>query len=120
MGQFEMSLNPWLSSKLTRYALADHFRSGSTSPIGTFHNPVSPRNVVVAGRVSVELVEAAGFAGAAGGCDGVCAAAVAAVVSAKTPTARARIICIHPHGRATGSPMSKGIRRRRRFIFRLL
>src|SRR3954447_2360525 len=116
MGQFEMSLNPWLSSKLTRYALADHFRSGSTSAVGTFHNPVSPRNVVVAGRVSVELVEAAGFAGAAGGCD-VCAAAGTAAASAKTPTARACLICvhlIHINGRATldQSQRRTGVRRR--------
>src|SRR4051794_19991467 len=46
-----MSENPWLSSKLTRYALIDHFLRGSTSPVGTYHRPVSPMNVVVAGRV---------------------------------------------------------------------
>src|SRR5262245_1885368 len=50
-GQFETSVNPWLSSKLTRYALIDHFLRGSTSPVGTYHRPVSPMNVVVAGRV---------------------------------------------------------------------
>src|SRR5438477_4792008 len=50
-GQLEISLNPWLSSKLTRYALNDHFFAGSTSPVGTFQRPVSPMNVVVAGRV---------------------------------------------------------------------
>src|SRR6185436_1549882 len=50
-GQFETSENPWLSSKLTRYALIDHFFRGSTSPVGTYQRPVSPMNVVVAGRV---------------------------------------------------------------------
>jgi len=35
-----------------RYALADHLPLASTSPVGTYHNPVSPKNVVVAGRVS--------------------------------------------------------------------
>src|SRR5262249_17544321 len=88
-GHWEMSLKPWLSSKLTGYALTDHLRSGSTSAVGTLHRPVSPRNVVVAGRVSVELVAAAGFAGAAGVCDGVWAAADPAAVSARTPAARA-------------------------------
>ena len=62
MGQFEMSLNPWLSSKLTRYALTDQRRAGRTSPVGTFQRPVSPMNVVVAGRVvtSVDGVEDGG------------------------------------------------------------
>src|SRR5258706_12093980 len=50
-GQFETSVKPWLSSKLTRYALIDHFFRGSTSPVGTYQRPVSPMNVVVAGRV---------------------------------------------------------------------
>src|SRR4249919_1341789 len=35
-----------------RYALVDHLPLASTSPVGTNHKPVSPRNVVVAGRVS--------------------------------------------------------------------
>src|SRR4051812_47533976 len=46
-----MSEKPWLSSKFTRYALIDHFLRGSTSPVGTYHRPVSPMKVVVAGRV---------------------------------------------------------------------
>src|ERR1043165_5109969 len=50
-GQFETSVKPWLSSKLTRYALNDHFLRGRTSPVGTYHRPVSPMKVVVAGRV---------------------------------------------------------------------
>src|SRR5262249_4707050 len=51
IGQFETSEKPWLSSKLTRYALTEYFLRGSTSPVGTYHRPVSPMNVVVAGRV---------------------------------------------------------------------
>src|SRR6476661_5195268 len=51
-GQSETSVNPWSRSKFTRYALSDHFFAGSTSPVGTNHNPVSPFTVVVAGRVS--------------------------------------------------------------------
>ena len=35
-----------------RYALTDHWPLASTSAVGTYHNPVSPKNVVVAGRVS--------------------------------------------------------------------
>src|SRR5713101_603285 len=35
-----------------RYPLTDHFPLASTSAVGTNHNPVSPKNVVVAGRVS--------------------------------------------------------------------
>jgi hypothetical protein len=35
-----------------RYALALHFPWPSTSAVGTNHNPVSPKNVVVAGRLS--------------------------------------------------------------------
>src|SRR6185503_16517869 len=50
-GQLETSVKPWLSSKLTRYALIDHRLRGSTSPVGTFQRPVSPMKVVVAGRV---------------------------------------------------------------------
>jgi hypothetical protein len=46
-------VKPWSRSKFTRYALSDHFLAGSTSPVGTNHNPVSPLIVVVAGRVSV-------------------------------------------------------------------
>jgi hypothetical protein len=43
--------------------------------------------------VSVELVVAGAFAGAAGGCDGaVWAAAVTAALSTKTPAARATLI----------------------------
>jgi hypothetical protein len=50
-----------LSSKLTRYALTDHFLSGRISAVGTFHRPVSPMNVVVAGRTSLdEPVDAGG------------------------------------------------------------
>src|SRR5690349_9917911 len=52
-GQFDTSVKPWLLSKLTRYALIDHFLRGSTSPVGTYQRPVSPMKVVVAGRVSV-------------------------------------------------------------------
>ena len=32
-------VKPWLSSKLTRYALTDHLRAGSTSAVGTFQRP---------------------------------------------------------------------------------
>ena len=67
-GQFEMSLKPWLSSKFTRYALIDHFLRGSTSPVGTYHSPVSPMNVVVAGRVSASPVAMVDEGGAV--CDG--------------------------------------------------
>src|SRR5207253_7926396 len=56
-GQLETSVKPWLSSKFTRYALIDHRLRGSTSPVGTYHSPVSPMNVVVAGRVSTSLVD---------------------------------------------------------------
>src|SRR5436309_963510 len=62
-GQFETSVNPSLSSKFNRYALIDHFRAGRISPLGTYHSPVSPRNVVVAGRTSA----ASGGGGAVGG-----------------------------------------------------
>src|SRR5262245_45312589 len=88
----------------------DHLRSGSTSPVGTFQRPVSPRNVVVAGRVSVEPVAAAGFLGAAGVCEGVWAAAGRATVSARTPAARACLIgvhLIHCYGRAWTEGVSK-------------
>src|SRR5947208_4160572 len=46
-----------------RYPLTDHFPRGSTSAVGTNHNPVSPKNVVVAGRVSSEVDDCAGAAG---------------------------------------------------------
>src|SRR5437773_11331923 len=35
-----------------RYPLTDHLPRGSTSAVGTNHNPVSPKNVVVAGRMA--------------------------------------------------------------------
>jgi hypothetical protein len=35
-----------------RYTLADHLPWPSTSAVGTYQIPVSPKNVVVAGRVS--------------------------------------------------------------------
>src|SRR5262245_9495865 len=89
-GQFEMSLNPWLSSKFTRYALIDHFFRGSTSPVGTYHKPVSPMKVVVAGRVwtspdcieddEVEVVVCEPGVWDAGGAD--CAPAADATASA--------------------------------------
>src|SRR5262245_8391940 len=84
-GQFETSVNPWLSSKWTLYALIDHFLRGSTSPVGTYHRPVSPMNVVVAGRV-VTSDDCAADAGADVGVCGVpdvdCAAALEAMASA--------------------------------------
>jgi hypothetical protein len=39
-----------------RYTVADHLPLGRISPVGTNHSPVSPKNVVVAGRVSVDWV----------------------------------------------------------------
>src|SRR4051812_20751370 len=84
-GQFEMSLKPWLSSKLTRYALIDHFFFGSTSPVGTYHRPVSPMNVVVAGRVcmSSDCVED----------DGLVVCVVWLVVVAVVPGVRVPDVC---------------------------
>src|SRR5829696_5485371 len=83
-GQFDTSVKPWLLSKLTRYALIDHFLRGNTSPVGTYQRPVSPMKVVVAGRVSVSvdtLVDCVVCgAPAGGGCDVVVPVVVPVVV----------------------------------------
>src|SRR6185437_3367627 len=76
-GQFDTSLKPWLSSKFTRYALSDQRVAGSTSPVGTFHRPVSPMKVVVAGRVCTSSV-----AGDVGG--GACVVGAGACANAGT------------------------------------
>src|SRR5215212_6952244 len=76
-GQSDTSVNPWSRSKFTRYALSDHFFAGSTSPVGTNHSPVSPLNVVVAGRVSDGGAVIGWVCGAAVCAAGGCAAAVA-------------------------------------------
>src|SRR5262249_29760560 len=69
----------------------DHFACGSTSAVGTYHRPVSPLKVVVAGRVSV----AGG--GVEGGCEGeagVCAAAAAAQTAHALASAAIRIVVV--------------------------
>jgi hypothetical protein len=74
---------------LTRYALIDHFFAGRTSAVGTYHSPVSPRKVVVAGRVSLVV------AGAGGGAalDGVWAdAGIARDPKNRTPSSSCRIV----------------------------
>ncbi len=38
-GQSDTSVNPWLKSKFTRYALNDQRFAGRTSPVGTNHKP---------------------------------------------------------------------------------
>src|SRR5215470_19086898 len=43
---------PWMKLVPRRYPLTDHLPPGRTSAVGTNHNPVSPKKVVVAGRVS--------------------------------------------------------------------
>src|SRR5262245_57461398 len=43
-----------------RYALTEKLPLGSTSPVGTYQIPVSPKNVVVAGLVSVSELEEVG------------------------------------------------------------
>src|SRR4030095_4215416 len=50
-------LYPWMKFVPPRYPLTDHLPFASTSPVGTYHNPVSPKNVVVAGRVSAGAVD---------------------------------------------------------------
>src|SRR5437868_2518558 len=42
---------PGLQFGPRRYPLTDHLPPASTSAVGTYHNPVSPKKVVVAGRV---------------------------------------------------------------------
>src|SRR6266851_2320771 len=92
---------PWTQFVPRRYPLTDHFPLGSTSAVGTNHNPVSPKNVVVAGRVSsavavdedcvwvvvelcpVDVPE-----------DPVCARALAATASASTHTPATRLAIV--------------------------
>src|SRR3954463_5394899 len=76
-----------------RYPVPDHLPCASTSAVGTNHSPVSPTNVVVAGRVSSAVVLVEDDCWLLGFCpvdvpeDPVCAIAAGAVavrVSAST------------------------------------
>src|SRR5215510_11376135 len=70
---------PWIQFVPRRYTLAENFPCGNTSAVGTNHRPVSPKKVVVAGRVSDEDVDdAEGCAGAEDCVLAVCAPAPAA------------------------------------------
>jgi hypothetical protein len=51
--KLEMSLNASSRSQFVRNSAADQRLFGNTSPVGTYHRPVSPATVLVAGRVSV-------------------------------------------------------------------
>src|SRR4051812_25024720 len=89
---------PWIQLVPRRYALADHLPFGSTSPVGTNHNPVSPKKVVVAGRVSsVVAVDDDGVWVVVVLCpvdvpeDPDCALALAARASASTQTTATRL-----------------------------
>jgi hypothetical protein len=53
--KWAMSEYPCWSLKPARYPLTDHFPLGRMSAVGTNHRPVSPRKVVLAGRVSRAL-----------------------------------------------------------------
>src|SRR5881397_12300 len=84
-----------------RYPLTDHLPLGSTSAVGTNHNPVSPKNVVVAGRVSsVVAVDEDCVWVAVELCpvdvpeDPDCALALAATASASTQTTATRLAIV--------------------------
>src|SRR5580700_4154781 len=77
----------------------DHLPFASTSAVGTYHNPVSPKNVVVAGRVSSELDDCVRLSDVFCPVDvpvePVCAFALAAKanVTAQATTTRLAIVC---------------------------
>src|SRR5438093_13186843 len=84
-----------------RYPLTDHLPRGSTSAVGTNHNPVSPKNVVVAGRVcSAVAVDEDWVWLVVRLCpvnvtqEPVCARALAAARSASRQTMSARVVIV--------------------------